>query len=61
MTSLDQNELILRQRGERADRAVAVGVFVAFLATGFFGEEPREPVPGARAAQHGTSVAAARR
>jgi hypothetical protein len=61
MTSPDQNELTLRQRGDRADRVVAVGVFIAFLATGFFGDEPREPGPGARAAEHRASVAAARR
>lgn len=62
MDSLKQNELALRQRGERADRIVAIGAFVAFLATGFVGEEPAPREPGsARNVQHAASVAAARR
>jgi hypothetical protein len=45
------NPTIVQQQGERGDRAVAIGAFLVFLATGFFGEEPRlvAPPPAHRA------------
>jgi hypothetical protein len=30
------------QAGARGDRAVAIGALIAFLVTGFFGEDPAE-------------------
>ena len=44
------NPTIIQQQGARGDRAVAIGAFLLFLVTGFFGEEPPvvEPRPGHR-------------
>lgn len=50
MISTPAQDLALRQRGERADRIVAVGAFLAFLATGFVVDDP-SPQEAARAAR----------
>lgn len=44
------NDIVIQQRGARGDRAVAIGAFLAFLVTGFFGEEP-SPAPASAAAE----------
>ncbi len=61
MTADTSNELALRRRGERADRAVAVGAFIACLVTGFFGGEPAPEPADVRSAQHAASVRVAQR
>lgn len=54
------HDLVLRQRGERADRIVAIGAFIAFLATGFVVEDPppRDAGGAAHAARHAVTTAA---
>jgi len=52
------NECAARQRGERADRIVAIGAFIAFLATGFVVEDP-PPRDAGGAAQAVRNAAAA--
>jgi hypothetical protein len=49
MTSSPAHDLVQRQRGDRADRIVAIGAFIAFLATGFVVDDPA-PQDAARAA-----------
>jgi hypothetical protein len=48
------SEFAVRQRGERADRIVAIGAFIAFLATGFVVEDPppRDSGGAAQAVRH---------
>lgn len=54
-------DVVLRERGARADRAVAVGAFIACLVTGFFGTEPAPEPADVRQAQHAASVRVAQR
>jgi hypothetical protein len=53
------SEFDVRQRGERADRVVAIGAFIAFLATGFVVEDPppRDAGGAAQAVRHAAAAA----
>jgi hypothetical protein len=61
MQPCPSHDLTIRERGARADRAVAIGAFVACLITGFFGTEPAPEAADARAVQHAASVRMAQR
>jgi hypothetical protein len=61
MRSNPLHDLALRERGARADRAVAIGAFIACLVTGFFGSEPAPDPADARTAQHAASLRIAQR
>jgi hypothetical protein len=55
MDNRNETPLAVRQRGDRADRIVAAGAFLAFLVTGVVGDEPppeRQPTAAARTAHH---------